>query len=115
MRRRAFHNIPVGHVVLFLRRQVLPVQEQELGPVEPDPHAAVPGDGGNFIRQFDVPLQVDPLAIERLGGKVPELVQLHLKVFIPLLPPEVIEERLFIGVHDHGAVVPVEDDDVAGP
>ena len=98
--------------MLFLGGKAVPVDVDELRPVQPDPVGAVMHGRGNLLGELDVGPDEHPVLIERRGRLPGMLEEAVLDRFVVPFFLLVAADDLRVGVDDDGPRRPVDDDDV---
>ena len=103
----------IGLELLVLGRQPFAVEEQELRAEEADARRAVLERLLEVVGQFDVRVQLDEHAVDRLGRLGAQALQLlPLELELALLQP-VLGQHRAIGIDDDDAVLAVDDQHLA--
>ena len=103
----------VGRDLLFLGRETVRLDEEELRAEQPDAVGAVRKDGGGLIGHLDIRLQGEKLPVEGFRGQVPLLLQRPALSLPRALALVVADAGRRVGVHDDRPAVAVHDDSVA--
>ena len=96
--------------MLVLRGRELGVGDQVLGPEEPHPVPAPPGDLRGVGRPLDVPQEADMVTVQGLRAQRHGALEAQAVGVVLLLQARVGGERLRVGLDHHSAAVPLHDD-----
>jgi len=114
MRRHGLDDGFEEKVLLLFSREPASIDEEELGPVEPDSLGTVIDGDSSLSREFDVRKQPDPLVIESLSREA-SVRKEHPGPFDPLEAPRVKNIALFLaGLDDNLTEETIDDDGIAG-
>ena len=108
-------HLPVRLEVLLLGREILPVEEEELRPVEPHPVGAAAQRNVRLLGEFDVRQEQQRLPVTRDRRQPRELRKVPGPLRVGLSPLLVIPDHLHRRVEDDHPFFAVDDDRLRGP